>query len=1401
MLIPILIIVPTCLILWALFRIGFTGKLVSMIKEVSPIRWMNVLVGFLHKRAERNLLLAFIGAEVGLVGFLPTLLNGRVLIETPKTSLDVFLSWYCANSDWITAVVAIVILIGYLSYLYFSNKKNPVEWGEIVDSVRLINQNLSFVPTKEWFATQNQNALKSLGKRYSNVINFPYEDMEFALASFRKDDAIRPLIQDNLREFVKSVNSAVESNKVQSFKEILAKKDSVLTAIKNLNESADSYLHLQAVLDDFNAVLTDYYYSDAKDEYYIRELRDKASHLLSLVSNKWIAYKKSNVLFFTGEAGCGKSHLIGDFVTKRQQASFPSILLLGQHFTDSSDSLTQICALLDVHCRKEILLEQLNDYGKRECNPVVIFIDAINEGAGQDYWQKFLDELIVSIERHEFLKLVVSFRTSQMKNWFYDLAHDAGNAVYIHEGFKGREREAAQYMFSAFGLDQPLWPVYGREFTNPLFLLKYCRNHEKSGRPLLLEDFWTTIKDYCDAVNHDFSRNFGYNDAQKLVLEAMQTIASMMVAGSNRWSLEYQDVIKGLTDVAKYTRKSEGFIDLLIDEGLLRTEHYNGKTYVSYGFERIGDYFIADCLLDKGSSGLLFDYRLGDLSEALAIIAPYKHNKEIFELVEKEHKNDAFKAFLQSVAWRDAFLEKGCKVVSALKANADYDVLWDLILSRPFRADNCANGFTLYELLWDQTLVKRDEIWTVAISQRYGIGQHLFDLVAWAQDAFVETIERIPEEIIWRCTETIVWSFTATWRQLRDMATHALVVLLRSHYSLIIPLLEKYYLVNDPYIQERLWASVYGTIMHLRNKETVYRVGEWTYQYVFVQKNVPEHVLIRDYTKNIVEYALRMGLDSNIDKSLIHIPFSSTLLPEFPTTEEINRLYKIDWDNVEDGRTKECIAQNRILSSMATEYYSDMSRRYGDFGRYVFQSYLQDFGEDVELLSNWAVSLIFGEYGYDPKVFANFDTQNSSYDRSNNSIERIGKKYQWLTLYRIMALLMDKYPEKDWTNDLFEPIMSARTIDPSLNLAAVRPVRPPVYEIPKHIMSKPSGDMKWLRDWKNMPEIVNYVVCRDKEGVEWINLFSYNNIIQSPTDVFNFDSMERDLWVFIQGYIAKMQDKGIICKNLYKVGISGRSFHENGVVYGVFAREYYWADAYKLHLAEDYYHKVEFSVGHKNFPDVIIEPTYLQYLQESCNDATSENGHSILLPNECLVKGLGLKFSENQGAWVNENNELVIFDNSVYTEGHSALLVRKDLLLDYLNKEEKFLFWPILCERMVRGEGTSYASHVQCGGWAYMDSHGKIHQHLRCYEPSNASKQWQWFKKNLSKRMDSVLLTLHGKHLIWLPKKKKLKLYYGEDYHWLLHKDNSNFEINIEERLKERSYEFEEDGSIEKVDE
>ena len=56
------------------------------------------------------------------------------------------------------------------------------------------------------------------------------------------------------------------------------------------------------------------------------------------------------------------------------------------------------------------------------------------------------------------------FRVSERHNWFYDIAQDKSYAVYTHEGFAWHEQEAREYnRFLRFGIEQPLWPVYGKE--------------------------------------------------------------------------------------------------------------------------------------------------------------------------------------------------------------------------------------------------------------------------------------------------------------------------------------------------------------------------------------------------------------------------------------------------------------------------------------------------------------------------------------------------------------------------------------------------------------------------------------------------------------------------------------------------------------------------------------------------------------------------------------------------------------------------------------------------------------------------------------------------------------------------------------------------------------------------
>lgn len=1354
------LIILVCIALLAILLWGVICtsvlRFVHKLKGLSKQEWLQTLIAYIKERSRRQVFYAFLTAETTIAGgFIP--LVGKVWFSNSDCTI---LLEIVDQSTWVSVTVAVLIAVGFFIFLYFTDKKQPEKWNKIIDGARFINEEAIFIPSKEWFDKQNRLAIKALGNRYSPDINFPFDEMDWLLATLRNDDGLRLLIWDELEEVDSHIKSYLRQEKHPISEETKRVCQDVASVISSIEDEPSSYIELREKVKLLLDNLHDYsIHKEDYSDFQYRDLREKVEKLNSALSKIWFDINTSKCWIIAGEAGIGKSHLLADIVCQRKRIGEPSVLLLGQQFTKSADPLTQIKEKLDIRLTKaETMLNQLNNYGKRVGKPVTIFIDALNEGDGADLWVNYWDEFIARIEEYDYLRLVVSFRISGNKNWFYDLAYNQDKVpVFLHEGFKGNEQRAAEFLFRSYGLEQPLWPAYGSEFANPLFLKTYCRLHEKTGEPLKLDNFWITINKYCKWVNHELSQKQKYSDSLPLVTDALHCIAQLMVENGSRWHLEYRTVNKALVNVAELFNDPKDFMRIMVDEGLLRVDTYDNKDYVNFGYELIGDFFLANCLLNQGKINDDKWWSLGDgVADAMAVVAPLEKGVEAFELVEQKVKQDALNSMLSSSGWRETFTDKGKTVMTKLFEMKEYDALFSVILKRPFRNDDTANSEMLYNLLWPLSMSERDRIWTLNISEEWGDGRMAMELAKWGMYASPDALLRVDTEALRRCAETLVWIFTSTWRQLRDTSTHALVNLLAERKELILPLLTKFYKINDPYVEERLWASVLGALTCCQDSATASKVAEWVYFQIFESKHVPENILVRDYAKGIIRYAQLLDSEIYVNEQLLSEPFTDGVIPEVMTCDDIKAKYDNDeWDKLKEAEKDEWRAKERILSSMATEH-SPRTNMYGDFGRYIFQSSIRDFPVDPEDMANWAIQMIFEEFGYNPKVFAFFDTRRERYDRSRSDVERIGKKYQWIAMYRILARLTDAYPDLNYDDSFYTPTQSARNIDPTYRIDTSRKDRRrSKYEVPKYDVTKPQGVRHWLRDWKKMPDIEKYLITQDDTGIEWINLFSYNTI-KCPKSYVKQNGVVRDVWTFIQAFVVKTEYIKTVCKQVHSIGLEGRDFRENRDIDGIYSREFYWSDTYRERVKEEYYGFAPFSLGRKAFSDIEIAPAYLIYNHSSSEDASKEDGVEILMPNEWLYRGMQLKYGKANGVWVDKDGEIVAMDNSEYGKGHSALLIRKDKLLDYLNREGLTLFWPVLNERQARFEhGGTGLGYEQNGGWAYMDENGLIHHQFRLYAPTEIQKikgrirDW-WMKLWIPVKYET-LLWLHKKRIIRLP--------------------------------------------------
>ncbi len=1100
----------------------------------------------------------------------------------------------------------------------------------------------------------------------------------------------------------------------------------------------------------------------------VRELENTINDFQDFLYSDECAIANNPSLILIGPAGIGKSHSLADIVEERKRNGKTSLLLLGENFSTNEMPWTQILRnQLRINGNENVLLGALNAKAESQQSRIIIIIDALNEGNGKRVWPKKLKSFIRSFHHYSWLGVIVSIRDS-FENLIApesDVNASIASRVF-HPGFKGMEYEASTHFFRHYNIVPPSSPVLHPEFQNPLFLKLFCEGLYKKGFTMVPDGYQgisTIIEYYINGIEHKLSQpdQLDYDIRLKLLRKAVDGILLKMVE-EGKYHLRYEtgEEITSNTFSGKCGSDDKQYLKRLISEGVINEDLYwkDRKQYdgIHFAYQRFQDHIIASALLDKYldvkdpnksfASGALHELIKDrqtanynqNIVEALSIQVPERVGKELHEVAPfaANYSSTAI-AFIEGLVWRraDTVVESSLTYVNeVLVKNEQLTFRFlDASILLAIKPNFFFNADRLHKNLFNSTLSQRDSWWTTWLQNKYGEQsgpnsvKRLIDW-AWSDHAKVE----VGDESARLAAIMLGWFFTSSNRYLRDAATKAMVNLLQDKILILIKVLQQFEGVNDPYVYDRLYAVAYGCALRTKDKHSLIQLSEYIYTTIFNTEYVYPHILLRDYARGVIEYALHLKLKPKIEAEKIRPPYKSKLPSKLPTIDEIDK--KFNYKGEEGHHGRELWGTTAIFSSMTTEYGRGTAG-YGDFGRYTFQSALSDWEVDYDGLSNYAIERIF-ELGYDPEVFTNFDSSQGS-GRGTGHKERIGKKYQWIVFHEILAKVADNYKLFDqsangWSkkkkyshydgpwNPYVRDIDPTITIKTTQNESYLKKSGELPWWVPTQYVNWRKDAEQWKSDISDFPPIEKLITVTDKDGIEWLNLSmhpDWRELKKIGKDKWSANG--KRIWYDIGSWLVKPKElrQMLTIDNTKNVSINWMPNLSSR--YEIFSREFYWSPASLFFELTPYYGGDSLPVkliDRKSGKQVAIaHKTSLYFLWEEEFDCSKEEAIAYHKPTVLL--SLGLKPTNKEGHYVDEQNKLVCFDPSVYEKGPTCLLMQKDHMQKILKDSGLRLVWIIQGEKQILGDDNKAIPKFEhkVGGMFHMITDGNILGNIKSY--------------------------------------------------------------------------------------
>lgn len=1108
-------------------------------------------------------------------------------------------------------------------------------------------------------------AQEQAGSRYSHDLQVDDKDTERIISRFAGigfDDDLE-IIANSYKKFSETTREVKKKTEIEKFKKKYV-DNQILT-----NEFVEELYQLKN--------LRDKSYSDSSVHLFTAKEREQISDIISKAKQylRMQKYLDEKGLAIVGDAGCGKTFTlckISEKLCKKENA----YLLFGTDFSASEMPLETI--LRKFKWKQSNSFDLLNNKMQKEGKFAIFIIDAINEGAGMYFWQEKLPTLLNQIRKWSRIKIIVSIRKQAVQTDVLNETIEGFTRLSI-PGFRD-VREAVKKFFEHYNIDKDIDDFNQiQSFSNPLFLKIFCEAYSEayygdSKSPNIIEIYKSYIykRNHLVSVGADVDPRMNYT---KCLLDK--------IAYYSLWNLQCGDVsrekVKSYSyHLCPYRMWSNDLLNNTLKANLLMEyKTYDGKEWITFEYDSMGDYLKANVLLkhkDDDYSKLKFMCRLIDFTHTE--YQTFIDSTKIFNFIKAFlsiwnppvrlwHQKDIIngkltRLFIESLAFRnvtnDLMQTDGTIMEEILDANPHYlqpDVFINLLESHN---ESVISEF--HQKLLSMRMSERDTIWSASANSFYYIDDELKRL--WNNNGINKKSLLVFE----------VWLLSASYPSVRFPALRHIVNQLEETDTVdeVLYLMSVFKDVNDPYVLQGLYAAIYGYIVRKRNCNL--SISKLIVEMLYPKHGqAPNDFVLRHWTLKILEWQRHLSCNDTYWKAA-QPPYDPPITNPYENipNEDIPEDF-FGTNHGADSLHRSLFVWDFYRYTMGGNTSDDLDKFIGKDDKHIS---IKDTAKAIALL-------IKNKYGWN-EALDEYDSSVPYESGHYHRTERIGKKYQWIGLSEVYAYLLDtcklckdRWSQKKVFRAVNYPWLVSNRIylDPSLreNDTLDDVVKSLFDEYPKDSTME-QNIKSWIDDEKCMPPF--NPIQLDCDGSEWVVLQGYDTR-KEKDDVEKEQTRER--FLYYNTCLVDLKNKSIFAEWAKTANFYGRWMPESTGSIDFLWNDYPWANTYTSSIYEDGY------VDEKIPCDV--ELTYEAELQEDFRGIQSEENiaSTVYAPCRDIMDSLGLYTAERGIVRKSDNGEIVAINRLILGESFHGLLIKRTFLNEYLKKQRKCLFYCLLGEK------------------------------------------------------------------------------------------------------------------------